>query len=236
MSRPWPKKKTPRKNSPYLKKGLAEINMEIKQAYSKITGVDKLWDTYTKINSADAEDCFQKYKGRCVYCDTRLSYLGRMSIYSARLAFYVPLKVGGEARPDNLIVVCAKCKHDYRSTRKVRTDVTGLDTFADLCEALFLAVEEDAHPSVLHTLKNRLNLKLTDVATCMRYVTKGEWVPEFDYITGNKFVKVVEGENTLGEQLEQMGKGEDVKADITQTVKQVVTTKQYKIMRNQDDE
>jgi hypothetical protein len=33
-----------------------------------------------------------------------------------------------------------------------------------------------------------------------------------------------------------MGKGKDVKADITQTVQQVVTTKQYKIMRNQEGE
>ncbi len=229
MARPLVKKKTPRQNSPYLKKGLAEINMEIKQAYSKITGVDKVWDTYTKINSADAEDCFQKYKGRCVYCDTRLSYLGRMSIYSARLAFYVPLKVGGEARPDNLIVVCAKCKHDYRSTRKMRTDMTGVDTFADLCEALFFAVKYDQSEQVRNNLKNRLNLKLTDVATCMRYVTQGEWEP-------SKFDKVVEQVNTIGEQLEQMGKGEAVKADITQTVKQVVTTQQYKIMRNQDDD
>jgi hypothetical protein len=212
-----------------LKKGLAEINMEIKQAYSKVTGVDKLWDTYTKINSADAEECFHKYKGRCVYCDTRLSYLGRMSIYSARLAFYVPLKVGGEARPDNLIVVCARCKHDYRSTRKLRTDTTGLDAFADLCEALFLAVKHDASEEVRNNLKNRLNLKLTDVATCMRYATKGGWVP-------SKFDKVVEQVNTIGEQLEQLAKDEDVKADITQTVQQVVTTKQYKIMRNQDDE
>jgi hypothetical protein len=63
----------------------------------------------------------------------------------------------------------------------------------------------------------------------MRYATKGGWVP-------SKVDKVVEQVNTIGEQLEQLAKDEDVKADITQTVQQVVTTKQYKIMRNQDDE
>ncbi len=55
-----------RKNTPFLKQGVTGINDEIKKAYSKVTGVDKLWQTYEKITVADAEACFRQYRGKCV--------------------------------------------------------------------------------------------------------------------------------------------------------------------------
>ena len=39
-------------------------------------------------------------------CTKRVMYVGRGNDAAARLMFYVPLKVGGEARLDNLIIVC----------------------------------------------------------------------------------------------------------------------------------
>jgi len=220
------RKKTRRNISSFVTKGIEEINREIKEAYGKVLGVDELWGTYSKITKTDAELCFEKYKGRCVYCNKALSYLGRMSKDSARLVFYVPLNVGGEARPDNLVVACAQCKHNYRSVRVQRTDIVGLDSFADHCEALFLAIKDGASEEIRDQIKNRLNLRLVDIATCMRYITTADWIPE-------KFEKVVEGENTIGERLERLGRGEDVKDDITNDVKQIVTTKQYKIIRSE---
>ncbi len=217
-----------RKNTPFLKHGIEEINNEIKKAYVKVTGQDKLWKTYAKITVADAEGCFHNYRGKCVFCDTRLSYLGRGTRNAARLMFYVPLKVGGEARPDNLIVVCAGCKHEYRDTRKLRQDVVGLDSFADCCEQLFIAVRDGYPQAKIDMLKNRINTRLTDVATCMRYVTTPDWQPV-------KMEKLREGVNTMAETLVDMAEGEDVKADVTEKVKQVVTTKQYNIMREPTD-
>ena len=216
-------------NTPFLKQGIEEINNEIEKAYSKVTGKDKLWQTYEKIKVSDAETCFHQYRGKCVFCDTRLSYLGRATRNAARLMFYVPLKVGGEARPDNLIVVCATCKLEYRSTRKLRQDIVGLDSFADCCEELFIAVR-DGHPQAkIDMLKARINTRLTDVATCMRYVTTPDWRP----VT---MEKLVEGQNTMAEALEDMGKGKDTKAAITNKVKQAATTRQYRIMREPTDE
>jgi hypothetical protein len=53
-------------------------------------------------------------------------------------------------------------------------------------------------------------------------------------------VKIVEGENTIGEQVEQLAEGTrdggDVKDEIIQVTKQIVTTKQYKIIRGPTNE
>jgi hypothetical protein len=227
LGRPVVNKRRQKMNSPFIKKSVEEINLEIREAYGPVTDNDRFWDTYTQINTADAEDCFQRFKGRCVYCDKRLSYLNRKAINSARLAFYVPLKVGGEARADNLIIICIQCRSNYRATRKMREDITGIDSFADTCEALFKAVKEGASEEIRTQIKNRLNIRLSDVATCMRYVTTPDWVPERMQI-------IMEGDNTIGELLEGMAEGKDKKKEITETVKQVVTTKQYNIVRDPD--
>jgi hypothetical protein len=227
--RPVVNKKRQRMNSPFLTKCVEDINKQILRAYGTPTNKDTFWGTYKKINSADAEDCFQQHKGKCVYCDKRLSYLGRRSVYAARLMWYVPLSVGGEARPDNLIIVCALCEHDYRDTRKLRRDIAGLDSFADTCEALFIAVRDGDSEEVRDQLKNRLNNRLVDIATCMRYVTTGDWEPKDIEV-------IVEGVNTIGERLEQMAKGVDVKDKVTNDVKQIVKTKQYKIIRPASDD
>ncbi len=218
-----------RLNTPFLKHGIEEINNEIEKAYSKVTGKDKLWQTYDKIKVSDAETCFRQYRGKCVFCDTRLSYLGRATLNAARLMFYVPLKVGGEARPDNLIVVCAPCKQEYRDTRKLRQDITGLDSFADCCEQLFEAVIENADSDRIKRIKARLNNRLSDIATCMRYVTTEDWEPQWHD-------KIIEGKNTIGDRLKLLAEGEDMKATITNDVKQIVTTKKYRIMREPTDE
>ena len=63
----------------------------------------------------------------------------------------------------------------------------------------------------------------------MRYVTTGDWEPDDTEV-------IVEGVNTMGERLEQMANGEDVKDKITNDVKQIVKTKQYKIIRKPTDE
>ena len=218
-----------RLNTPFLTTTVDAINNEIKEAYGVVTGKDKKQGTFEKIIPAEAEDCFRQYRGKCVYCDTRLSYIGRANMASARLAFYVPLKVGGEARPDNLIIVCAHCKHEYRDTRKLRQDIVGLDSFADCCEQLFIAVRNGYPQVTVNMLKARLNARLTDVATCMRYVTTPDWRPV-------KMEKLIEGKNTMAEALEDMGKGDDTKDAITNKAKQVVTTGQYKILREPTDE
>jgi hypothetical protein len=216
-------------NTPFLTTQVDAINTEITEAYGVVTGKDKKRKVYTKIIPAEAEDCFRQYRGKCVYCDTRLSYIGRPNMASARLAFYVPLKVGGEAVPDNLIIVCASCKHEYRDTRKLRQDIVGLDSFADCCEQLFIAIKDEAPRATVNMLKGRINARLSDVATCMRYVTTPDWRPV-------KMAKLIENRSTIADRLEQMGKGDKVTEIITEDVKQMATTKQYKIIRKPTDE
>ena len=228
VGRPRKNQKRVRNTARFITKSVSEVNAEIREAYVKVTGKDKIWETYDKILPGDAEACFKQYKGRCVYCDKSLSYLGRMSSSSARLAFYVPLKVGGEARPSNLVVVCARCKEDYSYVPKQRQEVVGLDSFADVCEALFKAVRDGASEDTRDRLKNRLNLRLADIATCMSYVVKSDWIPTDEIIE--------EGVNTIGEQLERMAEGTVGTDEITSTVKQVASRKQYKIIRNQGNE
>lgn len=226
-------KRRQRKTSSFLTKSLDDINNEIKEAYVSVTGIDKLWGTYSKVTKDDAETCFMQYKGRCVFCDKTLSYLGRHSRNSARLMWYVPLNVGGEARPDNLVVVCAECKHGYRSTRKLREDIQGLDSFADVCVELYRAVAAGADRPTINRLKNRLNIRLSDVATCMRYIIQTEVEPETPEV-------LIEGVNTIPDMLEDLTDGlyteEEQASRITNRVKKVVKHKQYKVIRNVTDD
>ena len=223
-----PIKKRTRRVSSFVSDAVDTLNAEIRKSYVNVTGADKIWSVYSRITNADVEEVYQKYRGRCVYCDKALRYLGTRSHNSARVTWYVPLNVGGEARPDNLIVVCQECVKSYRSTRKLREDMVGLDTFADTVEALVKAVWAGVDQVEVDQLKSRLNVRLADVANCMRYVTKDDWVAAENEI-------VEEGVNTIGDRIETMIKGEDTKDEITNTVKQIVTTKQYKIIRRQDD-
>ena len=188
-----------------------------------------MWSVYDRITKHDVEEIFQKYRGMCVYCDKATAYLGTRSRNSARVTWYVPLNVGGEAVLSNLIVSCQECVKSYRSTRKLREDMVGLDTLADTVERLVKAVWAGEDQDIVDRRKARLNIRLSDVASCMRYVTKDDWIAAENEI-------IEEGVNTIGDRVEAMAKGEDTKPAITNTIKQIVTTKQYKIIRRQDDE
>lgn len=213
--------------SMFVSDTVGTLNAEIRKAYVRVTGEDKIWSVYDRITKNEVEEVFQKYKGRCVYCDKATAYLGTRSRNSARVTWYVPLNVGGEAVPSNLIVSCQECVKSYRSTRKLREDMVGLDTFADTVERLVKAVQAGEDQAIVDRLKARLNIRLSDVATCMRYITKDDWVASENEI-------VEEGINTIGDRVEALAKGEDTKDAITNTAKQIVTTKQYKIIRRQD--
>lgn len=203
------------------------LNAEIRKTYGRLTGEDKSRSVH-QITKNEVEEVFQKYKGRCVYCDKATAYLGTRSHNSARVTWYVSLNVGGEAVLSNLIVSCQECVKRYRSTRKLREDMIGMDTFADTVELLVKAVNGGADQATVDQLKARLNVRLSDVASCMRYITKDDWITAENEI-------IEEGVNTIGDRVEAMAKGEDNKDAITNTVKQMVTTKQYKIIRRQDE-
>ena len=217
--------KTP---SRFVSETVDTLNADIKKAYGKVTGEDKVWSVYDSITKNEVEEVFQKYRGRCVYCDKATAYLGTRSRNSARVTWYVPLNVGGEAVLSNLIVSCQGCVKSYRSTRKLREDMVGLDTFADTVERLVKAVWAGEPQYIVDRLKARLNIRLSDVASCMRYITKDDWVAAENEI-------IEEGVNTIGDRVEAMVKGDDTKDAITNTIKQIVTTKQYKIIRRQDE-
>ena len=225
--RPPVNKRRQRRTSSFLTKSLEDINNEIKAAYGKVTAIDKMWETHDKVTKDDAEEVFMQYRGRCGYCLRTLSYLGRQSHRSARLMWYVPLNVGGQARLDNLVLVCTECKNNYHSTRRLREDIQGVDSFADTCEALFIAVRDGADQVSIDRLKNRLNLRLSDVATTMRYVVNTH---------RDEHEIMVEGKNTIPDMLEDMAKGEDVKPKITKRMKKVQREKQYKVIRDVGDE
>ena len=217
-----------KKTSQFVAETVNTLNEEIKTAYDRVTGEDKVWSVYDRITKHDVEEIFQKYRGMCVYCDKATAYLGTRSHNSARVTWYVPLNVGGEAVFDNLIVSCQGCVKSYRSTRKLREDMVGLDTFADTVERLIQAVWDGEEQVTVDRLKARLNIRLSDVANCMRYVTKDDWVAAENEI-------IEEGVNTIGDMVEEQAHGEDKTEAITNTIKQMVTTKQYKIIRRQDE-
>lgn len=202
--------------SGYYREFINDINSDIRKLGRK----RKIKDHY--LSPKDADAVWDKCNGRCSMCAKPLT-TGRTGGQSPRPMFYIPLKWGGHPNLDNLILVCRTCKKSGATfVRRPIERILGIDTFADLCEALFKAIKNDESEDLRRQIKYRMNLELEGIVNMLRGAPYTEFLTE-------DLQQRVEGKNTLPDLIEAGDKKE-----VTNAIQQIVTTKKYNIMRNPD--
>ena len=102
---------------------LSQINREVSNAQKK--GLKGYF------NKADVYLVYHRHKGKCAFCGGQLADRGR-SASSARFMLYVPIRNGGKAEVENLVLTCAACKRDYTSYPRSKGRVEGYNSLADI--------------------------------------------------------------------------------------------------------
>lgn len=188
-----------------------------------------------RISSTEAREAFVKYGGTCAFCGLPLVIKYRKGWNALNFIYYIPLKLVKSIDPKLIIPVCEEHK-EANDKYGLREDIPDINSFSDLIVVLVQTILlEKENPSVenrgkIGRIKRLLNLKLEDIALCLRYKPFKDWVPD-------NYEVVTEGENALPDLVEkvtnQIVSGDEPKAqeEITQCVKQLVTTKKYQVLR-----
>lgn len=219
-----------------FKPAIEEINLRI----SRIIKFDGR-STLQRITPQQARAAFLAYKGTCAYCGIPLNVRNRTGWNSLHFTFYVPIKLQGKKiRPELLLPVCeAHLKNSIKPG--LREDIPDLNTFSDLIVVLIKSIVSENELSSelkilmqekINRIKRLLNFKLEDIALSMRYKPFRDWNPE-------EFELVVEGDNSFPDLVQKVteeviDKGtEETKEEVTECIKQILTAKQYKVVRKE---
>lgn len=174
---------------------------------------------------------WRKFNGRCAFCGISLDIRANVGPNASRFTFYTPLKYGGEVKQDNIVLACSKCAERYTPRREMREEIPDLNTLGDTIEQFIRAIYEDrerankATREKVQRIKRYINLQIEELAVNMRYKTFKDWAPD-------EFIMLFEGENTIPDIVEKMiDEPEEAKKEMEQSWKQIMTTKQYKILK-----
>jgi len=185
------------------------------------TDIMKFYPKSPLLVMSEVVSLYKKAKGCCQFCGSTIYLVGPGAFI---FQWYIPLEYGGKASIGNVVVVCSTHEREL-TERKRPQDVFGINTFADLCEQLFLAVQ-DKSTERIKQIKRMMNWTLEDIAATLRYKTFDDWKPE-------KFELIYEGRNTIPDLIEKIVKEPETKEDITEQIKQIVTSKKYRVLRNE---
>jgi hypothetical protein len=189
----------------------------------------------TVITRDDAIKLHRKYGGRCVYCGLPLVIRTRAGRAGYHFTFDTPLDIGGLPTVDNLVISCHTCKEARRPVREMRMEIPGINSFADKCEALFKAILNDESYKKIQIIKRHIDTTLEAITINFRYKPLPEWKPE-------RFELFKEDYNTLSDRLSDLGEAvinddtDETKKRLTEGVKQIVTTRRYKVIRSNAEE
>ncbi len=199
----------------YAKYIREEINLDIKRNNLKEI-----------IYSSELDLIYTRCKGHCVFCGKPLNPSIKTASNAPHAIFYTPLKVGGKAELDNIIIVCTTCMKDKAPIKKLHINILGVNSFGDLVESLINAIKRNAPNEEVHSLKRMLNAHLEEVAILMRYEAKySDWEP-------NEILIREDGENSIPDIIEGMVKDPSKKEEFKDAIKQIVKTKKYRVVRN----
>jgi hypothetical protein len=220
-------------------RAVAKLNTHVKHLH--IRGQVK------KLLISDAARVYKKFNGRCAFCDLPLNVRESQGTNALQLIFYTPIKFGGAIDPENIVPTCTVHAEQYRDVRETREDIPDINTFADVIEQLIKAVSAREHilreggegvgPIVekIRRIKVYLNMKFEDLGVALRYKPFKDWIPE-------NFEMLEEGMNTIPDIVakattshEEGASIDNEKHEITEKIKQTVTTRQYKVVRRQRD-
>ncbi len=112
------------------------MNGELRRGHKGKSGVAP------KVKMATLKAVFQRDRGRCRICGIPILSTAELSITRPHFSFFIPIKNGGNTKPDNLLTLCPDCKHFRRPLqRKIQRMASG-GTIADLIEKLAQQVQK----------------------------------------------------------------------------------------------
>lgn len=238
MTIPVPRKSKKTGSKIAYKSALDELNAHLR----KIKGA-KTSPIYPSV----AHDVFQRYNSRCAFCGISLSVRNTRKFNSLRFLFYIPLREGGSQDIDNIIPTCLDCfAVDSHKRRSLIQDIPDINTFSDLLEQLIISTakyytlyqEEDPNyffqKDKSQIIKRLINLKLEEILIAIRYNFFKDFPSEnFEILEEetNSFSDIVELgiKSVLDDDSESTSK---IKEKLTNQVKQISKTRQYRIIKN----
>lgn len=95
-----------------------------------------------KVKMTTLKAVFQRDRGRCRICGIPVLATAEFTITRPHFTFFIPIKNGGNTKPDNILTLCPDCKLFRRPLhRKIQRMASG-GTIADLIEKLAQQVQK----------------------------------------------------------------------------------------------
>ena len=181
-------------------------------------------------------DIYHAWDGKCAMCGIPLNVKEHRGINALHLLPYIPLHIKGIIELNNIVPTCRRHYEAGTAKRYLRQDIPDLNTVADLIELIlqgtilknkyreekssnFFPMEEK-----VYRLKQLLNLRMEEFATCLQYKPFKDWHPD-------NYEMLEDGKNTIGDLVEKIVDKPEAKEEIVERLKQLATTKQYNIVR-----
>ncbi len=202
-------------------KAVAELNNEIKRKRPHLK---------KRFLRSEAEEKYKEYKGSCAFCGINLLVAESNSSHALRYSFYIPLEVGGVIDTFNIVPCCPSHKEENDRKIAIRDHIPDIDTLGDLIHILIETVLENRETPTpelkekLRRIKRTINSELNNIVVTARYSYLEDWAPE-------EMSLLVEEKNTLPDLVEKIVEEKDTKESIQKLTGQMLTTKQYKIIR-----
>lgn len=112
------------------------MNGELRRGHKGKSGVPP------KVKIVTLKAVFQRDRGRCRICGIPILATAERIITRPHFGYFIPIKNGGNTKPDNLLTLCPDCKNFRRPLqRKVQRMASG-GTIADLIEKLAQQVQK----------------------------------------------------------------------------------------------
>ncbi len=218
------------------RKAVEKLNVKAKRILGQNT---------KKFLLGEASYLYKKYNGRCVYCGLPLQVRLQGAANSLNFIFYIPIEFTGKNDIDNIVIVCPTHAESFSPNKQFLEDIPDIDTVADIIECIIdtklkmIEASKIKDPEFfllqekIKRLKRLLNLRIQEFALSMRYKSFRDWIP-------SKYEIIQEDHNSFGDLVEiSVGADEDymgeVKAKITNQLKQIATTKSYTIIRDTNE-
>lgn len=213
-----------------FKKLARELTEELRQAGRK-----------EKVNPLSLANLFKTFSGRCAYCGVPCVPNSGDTRTKVSFQWYIPLNRGGLPEKENLVPVCSEHRHKYRASKRQIETIPDVNTFGDLMYSLIQAtvtmtrLKSDNNTEAfvwehkINRIKRAINSLLEEMMVSTQYRPFTDW--KVDNMTVYE-----EDINTIPDMVEDMTEKEIAgepaeKESLIEAAKQMLTTKQYKIIR-----
>ena len=135
----------------------------------------------------------------------------------------MPLEKGVTVDINNLILSCAVHKDQYQPHKRLRERIPNVDSFGDLMEALFRAVENKEGWEITRRIKHEMNTILEEIAVHSRYMIYKEDRPIR--------IRTSKKDESIPDLIEKFAKSQNSKEDVVDALKTIHVVKTYKVQK-----